>query len=67
MGRVLSDVSDQNSRFGELRNLLVALGFDERVRGSHHIYTRSGVEEIINLQPREGGTAKPYQVNRCGS
>jgi hypothetical protein len=48
----------------ELCGVLRDLGFDERVHGSHHIFTREGVEEIINLQPRDGGLAKPYQVRQ---
>jgi len=28
-----------------------------------HIYTREGVEEILNLQPK-GGMAKAYQVRQ---
>jgi hypothetical protein len=39
------------------------LGFDERVRSSHHIFTREGVEEILNLQPI-GSKAKVYQVKQ---
>jgi hypothetical protein len=39
------------------------LGFDERVRGSHHVFTKDGIEEILNLQPR-GAQAKPYQVKQ---
>ena len=39
------------------------LGFDERVKGDHHIFTKDGIEEIINLQPR-GSAAKPYQVKQ---
>jgi len=39
------------------------LGFQERIRGSHHIFTRDGVEEILNLQPRSS-MAKPYQVRQ---
>lgn len=66
-GKVLEEVlrgtSDANLRFGELRSLLVSLGFGERVRGSHHIFTREGVIEILNLQPK-GGKAKPYQVRQ---
>jgi hypothetical protein len=46
-----------------LRQLLRRLGFDERIRGSHHIFTREGVEEILNLQPK-GAKAKPYQVKQ---
>jgi predicted RNA binding protein YcfA (HicA-like mRNA interferase family) len=46
--------SDANIRFDEMRRLLSALGFHERVRGDHHIYWRDGIEEIINLQPQSG-------------
>jgi len=42
---------------------LTRLGFSERIRGSHHIYTRSDVAEIINLQPKKG-KVKPYQVRQ---
>jgi len=62
--RILSATSDQNIRFDELRQVLVALGFQERIRGSHHIDVRDGVREILNLQPRDGGKAKPYQVRQ---
>jgi len=43
--------------------LLKRLGFDERIRGSHHIFTQTGVAEILNLQPT-GGKAKAYQVKQ---
>ena len=62
--QILSGAADQSIRFDALRRLLVALGFVERVRGSHHIFTRDDVEEILNLQPRAGGLAKPYQVRQ---
>ena len=39
------------------------LGFDERIRGSHHIYSKEGIEEIVNLQPK-GSRAKAYQVKQ---
>lgn len=39
------------------------LGFGERVHGSHHIFTREGVAEIVNLQP-VGSKAKAYQVKQ---
>jgi hypothetical protein len=61
---VLSGTADRAIPFQDLRSLLLDLGFAERVRGSHHIYTRPGVEEIINLQPLDGGLAKPYQVRQ---
>lgn len=34
-----------------------------RIKGDHHIFTKSGVDEIINLQP-VGAKAKPYQVKQ---
>jgi len=43
--------------------LLKRLGFDERIKGGHHIFTMEGVEEILNLQPKDG-KAKPYQVKQ---
>jgi predicted RNA binding protein YcfA (HicA-like mRNA interferase family) len=44
--------------------LIGAAGFAlKRVKGSHHIYTRPGVVEIINVQPK-GNAAKPYQVRQ---
>jgi predicted RNA binding protein YcfA (HicA-like mRNA interferase family) len=61
--RVLSRISDVNIRFDDLCHLLSSLGFEMRVRGSHHIFRKAGVEEKINLQ-REGSEAKPYQVRQ---
>lgn len=61
--KILLGLSDANISFGELRSLLSALGFTERIKSSHHIFTQSGVEEIINIQPK-GGKAKPYQVKQ---
>ena len=61
--QVLRGSSDANIRFADLRSLLLRLGFGERVRGSHHIFWKDGVEEILNLQP-EGSKAKPYQVKQ---
>jgi virulence-associated protein VapD len=61
--QVLSGRADANIRFDDLRNLLTRLGFEERSRGSHHIFVKERVEELINLQ-REGSMAKPYQVRQ---
>lgn len=63
LGRVLHGSSDASIRFSELRKLLIDVGFTERTRGSHHIFSRDGVAEILNLQPR-GSMAKPYQVKQ---
>lgn len=61
--RILRGTSDANIPFERLRNLLRGLGFVERIRGSHCIFAREGVEEILNLQPK-GPHAKPYQVKQ---
>ncbi len=61
--QVLRGTADANIRFSDLLRLLRDLGFDERVRGSHHIFFKSGIEEILNLQPK-GSQAKPYQVKQ---
>ncbi len=55
--------SDTNVPFTGLRTLLKRLGFEERIKGDHHIFTRSDVEEILNLQPKNG-KGKPYQVKQ---
>ena len=62
--KILRGTSDASIPFKGLCGLLGHLGFQERIRGSHHIYTKEGVEEILNLQPRPGGEAKPYQVKQ---
>ena|SRR3989304_599191 len=59
----ITRTSYANIRFTELCQLLRNLEFKERVRGSHHIFTKESVEEILNLQPK-GGMAKPYQVKQ---
>ena len=61
--KLLRGESDANIRFDELCHLLQTRGFRMRVSGSHHIFTRPGVMERINLQ-REGAKAKPYQVRQ---
>ncbi len=63
LAKILRGASDANIPFAGMRRLLLNLGFQERIRGSHHIYTKDGVEQILNLQPR-GDKAKPYQVKQ---
>ncbi|MFN8422197.1 MAG: type II toxin-antitoxin system HicA family toxin [Anaerolineae bacterium] len=63
LDRVLHGASDANIAFGDLRRLLVRLGFEERIRGDHHIFNKDGVAEILNLEPK-GSQAKPYQVKQ---
>jgi len=61
--QILSGRQDASVHFSELVSLLQALGFSLRIKGSHHIFYRDGVEEIINIQP-VGSNAKPYQVKQ---
>jgi hypothetical protein len=61
--QILSGASDANVRFEDLRSLLNSFGFAERTRGDHHIFSKAGIAEILNLQPR-GSLAKPYQVKQ---
>jgi len=60
---ILMRRSDANVQFESLCILLKRLGFDERIKGDHHIFTRDDVEEILNIQPTEG-KGKPYQVKQ---
>ncbi len=61
--KILAGTADSSIDFAALRQLLTRLGFEERVKGGHHIFTRDGVEEIINLQSK-GNKAKAYQVKQ---
>jgi predicted RNA binding protein YcfA (HicA-like mRNA interferase family) len=61
--KIISGRSDANINFEELRNLLLSLGFEERINGSHHIYRKEAVEEKPNLQ-KDGNKAKTYQVKQ---
>lgn len=63
LAKILSGTSDSNIPFAQMCQLLRRLGFKERIRGSHHIFTKEGVEEILNLQPKDS-QAKAYQVKQ---
>ena len=60
---ILSGTRDKGILFADLRAVLDRLGFQCRIKGDHFIYTKEGVEEIINIQP-VGNQAKPYQVKQ---
>ena len=51
--QILRGNSDANVRFNDLRGLLLRLGFAERVKGDHHIFTRECVAEILNFAAQE--------------
>ena len=61
--RILIGRSDADIPFSPLCHLLEKLGFDQRIRGSHYIFRKSGMEEKINLQ-KDGSKAKPYRVKQ---
>ena len=61
--KILSSRSDKNISFAELCNLLKYFNFNERIQGSHHIFSRIDIVEILNLQPKDA-KAKPYQVKQ---
>jgi hypothetical protein len=61
--QILRGTADANISFDDLCQLLRRFRFEERTRGSHHIFRKIGVEEKINLQ-REGSKAKAYQVRQ---
>lgn len=65
--KLLSGNADNNFSFDDLRNILVHFNFVERMTGgSHRIFYKEGIEEIINVQPN-GNKAKPYQVKQVRS
>jgi predicted RNase H-like HicB family nuclease len=49
LDKILRGTSDTNIAFTDLCQLLSRLGFDERIRGSHHIFTKEGVEEMMKM------------------
>lgn len=61
--KILLGSSDKNIQFDDLCNLIKRLGFEERIKGSHHIFRKEGVEEKINLQ-KDDSKAKVYQVRQ---
>ena len=61
--KIIGGRSDANISFDELRNFLLSLGFEERIRGSHHNFQMAGIVEQPNLQ-RDGNKAKGYQVRQ---
>ena len=62
--RRLSQGAVHNVAFDDLIGLLKGLGFRiVRTTGRHHILSRPGVPEMINIQPLRG-EAKPYQIRQ---
>jgi hypothetical protein len=57
---------DANWNFHNMTGLLQRLGWEVRIRGSHHFFRKTGVGAILNLQPA-GAKAKSYQVRQVRS
>ncbi len=56
--------SSKNIRFSDMVNLVQGFGFTlSRTDGSHHIFTRQDIPELVNLQNVKG-QAKPYQIRQ---
>lgn len=61
--KILQGDSDANIPSNDLCQLLRRFGFEERKRGSHHIFVQTGVKRQVVLQP-QGSKAKSYQVRQ---
>lgn len=61
LAQLLGGRADANVGYEAICALLRRLGFQQSSRGSHHMFRRAGVEELLNLQ-RDGDKAKVYQV-----
>ena len=63
LSKILLGGYDADIPFAQLWQLLQSLGFNEQINNGHYIFTKKNVEEILNLQHKEG-KAKPYQVKQ---
>ncbi len=61
--KIVSGRSDANIPFEQTANMLKHLGFEERINGDHHVFTKGGVNALVNLQ-NVGSECKPYQVKQ---
>ncbi len=61
--KIMDGKSDASIDFEHLRHFLLTLGFEERIKGSHHSFRKPGIAEKPNLQ-RDGSKAKSYQVRQ---
>ncbi len=60
----MSGQSDNNIDFDDLVTFLQRINFSERTSGSHHIMSHEDAVEILVLQRKPDGKAKPYQVKQ---
>ena len=54
----------KNIRYSDMATLVKGVGFQiSRTEGSHHIFVRPDISELVNLQDVKG-QAKPYQIRQ---
>jgi len=61
--KILSGHSDGNIDFNDLVAYLLRCGFAQRTKGSHNLFTKKGIDALVNLQA-DGPKAKRYQVRQ---
>lgn len=61
--KILSGSKDKDVSFDDLCKVLNKFDFQERIKGSHHIFYKDGIDEILNIQSL-GSKAKSYQVKQ---
>jgi hypothetical protein len=64
LDRVLSGQADANIPFADMCRLLERMGFSARIEEDHHIFTKSGVHSLIDLQPTSS-KCKPSQIRQA--
>ena len=64
--KVLKKILDgsKNIKFSDMVNLIEGFGFQlSRTDGSHHIFPRADIPELVNIQSVKG-QVKPYQIRQ---
>ena len=62
LAKILSGRADANIPFDPTEALLESLGFELRIRGSHHVFRKG--DYFVDLQPTSGRKLKPYQAKQ---
>ena len=60
----LDPTKDHIHRFADVVHFLGATGWNQRIKGDHHIFTKPGIPILLNLQPEKSGKAKAYQIRQ---
>ncbi len=64
--KILQKILDgsKNIKFSDMVNLIEGFGFKlSRTEGSHHIFSRPDIPELVNIQSVKG-QVKPYQIRQ---